>query len=829
MKIKRLTLALLFSIAALCSCTDDALENNPDLSAGSDDLVEESAIDVTAIVDEDYINTKGTSITQGIEVKSIGIFVNTRTAIDGNGGVTTESVDYLSNSEIKRNIYGKLEFLETAYWPVLAEGENLGFVAYSPYTDVKDGEGETTDSGLSNATSSTMEDLKLHYVVPENVANQPDLLVSDPVEQSEGAVPLTFTHALATVVFNVKGDGMQTVKEITISNIAYEGDLALSYTNRTESSVDGESVITYTQNIDWTLATEEIDGVTSVKRKEFTLSVENNTLTEVTPSYALTPVSSVTGHLMMIPQTVGAATDIKVTFNDGKSRSLRFFDNQDWQAAGLYSYNINVEFEDEGEIVDFSDASTVNKLVNNSDESGELETANCYILNPPVYSKEQESGDAAVAASEPLVFTRAEDGTTAVTTSTTNYGALYYIPISSRLEDYYVEYCGDKVPTHDDWAPVIVWYDCKEDPRDDIIIKRGALSTDGEERFSVYVPYGYDNFGNISVAVKSDEGDIIWSWHLWITDYNPYYDNTLGYDAKATGETGAYYVDVEGGELHHYADNQKASPVPYYWSSDNYYLNRLIMDRNSVALDNNGGAYDDTDRTMGLYYQFGRKDPFPHTPTYTPTDRTYKVDLTDARWPIQSAIEHPLTFFITTAWGGSTGVNNYYNWCSVEEYTYVWGDATYNTTDKENAGEYYKSIFDPSPIGFMVPTMNVWNDFITATASSGISVVCNATDGLCYKLIDGGLEAHYPMANALHAADNGTLGDSSWSACWSSTPTTIYNCYSWANMLYFQTNGTITPYINTNTAVTSRIAGLQVRPIQRWYNKTIPGATASEE
>lgn len=70
--------------------------------------------------------------------------------------------------------------------------------------------------------------------------------------------------------------------------------------------------------------------------------------------------------------------------------------------------------------------------------------------------------------------------------------------------------------------------------------------------------------GNALVAVRDDEDKILWSWHLWITDQNP----------------------------------ESAAIV-----CDNGYM---IMDRNLGALTNDINDV----RSFGLFYQWGRKDPF---------------------------------------------------------------------------------------------------------------------------------------------------------------------------------------------------------------------------
>ncbi len=819
MKIKRFSFAILFSLTALCSCTDDGLESVPD---GSSDSFEysEQLIELTATVDDTIsstdTSTKGTPITDGEKVNSIGIFTNVRTY---SGGNFTDAKVYLSNSEVARNTYGILEFLNMSYWPILKDTQTLGFIAYSPYSDVtydEDGvmttTSTTTESGISDVTSTDMLHLQLNYNVPTDVANQPDLLVSLPVEQTEDAVSLTFKHALSTIVFKVQGDGVMPVKSITFTDIGYQAQMTLTYDGNT---VESTGVTTYTGTPVWSYIEDEDGYPTTIRDME--LSIDAGTLVEVYPDEDLEVINAASGYLMMIPQTVSASSKIVIEFTDNETRSVRFLDKQEWIPGGKYNYNINIAFE--GEVVDFSDIETVNTLVGNPDGT-ELETANCYILNPPVYTKEQELGtddsdDSATTTSQ-SVFTRVSD--TRSDATETIYGALYYIPITSRINDYYVEYVdGGTFPSiSESWKPQILWYDCNKDPEDEgIVIKRAAASDDGEERFSVYVPYGYNNPGNITVGVMSTSGEIVWSWHLWITDYNPYYNYTLGYDAKATGESKAYAIDVEGGELHHYRDTENF--VSNYWNSISYYRDRLIMDRNLGAWNAGSASYSTTDKTPGLFYQFGRKDPMPRgAANYTNVARQFEI--VGSTTDMLTSIENPLTFY-----GGAT------YWCTDTESDRVWGDK--NLTGAKD-GEYYKSIFDPSPIGFVVPTLNVWSDFYytsaTKTSAPASSTITRSMgiSGISY-VSEYGLEALYPLSGYL-ASGALTNGNNCcyWASRANSTSSshgtqmnytysaTAANCYI---TLYNYTYSVTTPETTYTGDYSYKAYGNLVRPMQRWY------------
>lgn len=164
--------------------------------------------------------------------------------------------------------------------------------------------------------------------------------------------------------------------------------------------------------------------------------------------------------------------------------------------------------------------------------------------------------------------------------------------------------------------------------------------------------------GNAVIAAYDEAGNIIWSWHVWIT----------GSDVEATA------IATTAG---------------------------IFMDRNLGAYHNSDGSTDTDDifKSYGLYYQWGRKDPFIRPVDYNFSnneDRTVYtgagtvkrfayVDAEDGDevGTVEYAIQHPMSFVL-----GSE--ENDYDWL------YASHDNTLWTSDK-------KSIYDPCPRGWRVP------------------------------------------------------------------------------------------------------------------------------
>ena len=152
--------------------------------------------------------------------------------------------------------------------------------------------------------------------------------------------------------------------------------------------------------------------------------------------------------------------------------------------------------------------------------------------------------------------------------------------------------------------------------------------------------------GNAVVAVKDADGNILWSWHLWFTD---------------VPQEQVYFNDAG-----------------------------TMMDRNLGAV----SAVPGDVGALGLFYQWGRKDPFLGSASI----KSSKPAESTAVWPsrvtsdsdtgtIEYAISNPMTFI----YGNSVNRDWYYT-----------GDETVDST-RWTTSERAKSIYDPCPAGWRVP------------------------------------------------------------------------------------------------------------------------------
>lgn len=293
------------------------------------------------------------------------------------------------------------------------------------------------------------------------------------------------------------------------------------------------------------------------------------------------------------------------------------------------------------------------------------ERANCYILNPPVVEGAYRK---------------------------------FRIPID-RIETFWGNHGYEDVPNnaldpqkgYANWETVIIWSDFLVDNTNFQITKSTGNSY--QDYFEVKVKNGVQ--GNVVLGVRRPGDVYLWSWHLWITDYNPYAYQLQPYE-------GQYIYPTLGGNLHRYGGKE--------WTSGKY-QNQFVMDRDIGALTD---KYSDTEKGH-VCYQYGRKDPLPASSwyeggkTYHPSTeplssvRRDETGTTPVGDNMLYAMMHPLEVILGPA---SPLVTNDSYWIYNSKYSSAdnWLDP-FTTTGK--------SIFDPSPAGYKVTPKDVFSDDFT--------------------------------------------------------------------------------------------------------------------
>lgn len=191
--------------------------------------------------------------------------------------------------------------------------------------------------------------------------------------------------------------------------------------------------------------------------------------------------------------------------------------------------------------------------------------------------------------------------------------------------------------------------------------------------------------GNALIGAYGADGTLIWSWHIWIADYDP---------AGAGGS-----VELNG---------------------------HTMMTRNLGALANADTDDEEILASYGMYYQWGRKEPFIGPLTFDASNgssaamynnagtRVYlKVEASDAETGTQRyAVANPLTFI------------------TVSEKDADWlQDAA-----AERWSEESKTLYDPCPYGWRVAPVSAFRDLsiaddLTADADYASKYGWTLTDG----------------------------------------------------------------------------------------------------
>lgn len=257
--------------------------------------------------------------------------------------------------------------------------------------------------------------------------------------------------------------------------------------------------------------------------------------------------------------------------------------------------------------------------------------------------------------------------------------------------------------------------------------------------------------GNAVIAAKDAAGNILWSWHIWLTD------------------------QPEGQEYYNGAGT--------------------MMDRNLGATSATPGDVG----ALGLLYQWGRKDPFLGSSSISSST----VAKSTISWPsavssdssngtIAYAIANPTTFIA-------------YNDSNIDWY-YTGSSSTDNT--RWTASDKAKSIYDPCPSGWRVPDGGSTGVWVKAIGSSSYFKYA-------YDSIDEGMNFSgkfgsastiwYPASGSRHSYYGGSLNGVGYSGrYWSASPSSNYAYY-----LRFGSNGSVYPSLSNTRASGSSVRCLQ--------------------
>ena len=300
-----------------------------------------------------------------------------------------------------------------------------------------------------------------------------------------------------------------------------------------------------------------------------------------------------------------------------------------------------------------------------------------------------------------------------------------------------ISYTGTDIPANDRIAPdnaALVWETREGD-------KAPTLDYVGYSRNGYIVfKLGEATEGNAVVAAKNG-ATTLWSWHIW---------TTAAFDRNGI-KVQTYETRPRNG-LASYANITKRE--------------FKMMDRNLGSASGTATKVaEEAIKTYGVYFQFGRKDPFPAAGVMTRTNDADIVPVYDAngnkilknsnqiknsaittgidqaavKVQLAYTVENPLMFITrddndkAITYGGD-GTNLSYNWIFAahpaqdeaegsvpwKASNKLWGSGFLDEKKSLILGtiiDVKKTIYDPCPYGYHMPAQDAWTNFTTGTTN----------------------------------------------------------------------------------------------------------------
>ncbi len=354
--------------------------------------------------------------------------------------------------------------------------------------------------------------------------------------------------------------------------------------------------------------------------------------------------------------------------------------------------------------------SGIYNLANATGSEAVENTANCYIINaagtyslPLVYGNAIKNG-----TDNPAAYVSNATGVNALENFVNHNNA----PITSPY-----------IAAHEGCVPdnaVLVWQDAENLVSNIQFVDGG---TPEAHRITFDVSQATLKQGNAIIALRDTANTILWSWHIWVTDYQPLLPATITatYDPTQTPRDKVVW---------NYNNTSSCTMmgVPLGWCDAESAAGREAIVLFTQPETGNTQVITIKQEPLAAggnctFYQWGRKDPMlpstglgnedkPHTGEYL------YIKNGEGKASIGKSIQNPHTFY---NFGGS----GYYDWCSNsgtmagKSFLFNLWDTHNNTINNESnsssvTAKYTattKTVYDPSPVGYVVPTNGAMSGF----------------------------------------------------------------------------------------------------------------------
>ena len=311
-------------------------------------------------------------------------------------------------------------------------------------------------------------------------------------------------------------------------------------------------------------------------------------------------------------------------------------------------------------------------------------TANCYVVNAAGYY------------TLPLVYGNAIQGGNTNNSAYDNSAFTDYK--GNQIDGPYIRGADDAT---------LVWSDGF------FMFKEIKLSED-KDYLTFRIDPDYLQQANAVLAVRDADDNIMWSWHIWVTERDIYSTHRITdfFNQSNTFELMSCNLGWVDGKMVYY--NQRDLAYQFTQAGSGKTAPMTVLQE--------GEEFDYKD-VGSTYYQWGRKDPLVAMRNWDNvgykdyrlhetgrSDYVYKYEENNVT--IGESIQHPNVYYVRGTTSGAA------NWCS-SNIPSLWDTGGRETSEPENVISSTKTIYDPSPRGFKVPIPRAFAVFVNGSHGDG--------------------------------------------------------------------------------------------------------------
>lgn len=554
---------------------------------------------------------------------------------------------------------------------------------------------------------------------------------------------ISIAQIAAEVKYNVQhndADGF-TIKSITLKNVAKN----MYYISKGESQ-------------QWDMA--NFQNLPS-------MTMENNPFTYYIGENQMGIDNSIQSAKEKLTEKPATYVEIIGEKNDGSTKETGTFiaylganDTNDFNIAPnhIYTYDITV---------DFSDQTDKRLTITSSPITGIAVESNCYMLSP------DSKSNLMIPVKRVNSFWGSSEGNS-------NY--------SNVIND------GTNNGKVKQWTARIIWKDTDKE-----LFKFVNATGTSANDYIALAPSDGKAEGNALIGIyDSTNGEPgadakpLWSWHIWVTTYNPGGDingdiPTIAENPGKAKVTGGYVFRFGGVEFNLVANGAKDG-------SD-----QVMMDRNVGALSANPA---DKEKCIGMFYQYGRKDPFSVNPAAFYKDEDGMLGHETGFKTIDSQISKAVSVQNPDAYCKMTSI-------FVED----WLERGNGNDDLwyMKSSENKKTLYDPCPAGWRMPYKLETYDVISYNRTT--CDYTSAENGL--YLFKDKLDLFFPFAGHINSGSTklheyGHMGEYFLAAYWTPKNAAMMRIIPLENV----DEDSDSPYAIYPKEAGSRSLGLQIRCIK---------------